>query len=172
MRYQPKGLKSCFCTNFMSPRIAATETKNATAMPSSSNRDLKRCKAEAVVEEIFEDLQSTRAEHRRDGQEKAKTPRPAPRAQPRIIAPRIVEPERDVPGIIDSAWKQPIRNRRLVVERIHRPHARRTAAVFQEQERDAVHDQRDPPRSRRYTGARTGSRRAARRQSRPESRRR
>ena len=31
-----------------------------------------------------------------------------PREQPRIIAPKIVEPERDVPGIIESTWKSPI----------------------------------------------------------------
>ena len=34
----------------------------------------------------------------------------ASRESPRMIAPKIVAPERDVPGTIESTWKRPMRS--------------------------------------------------------------
>jgi len=46
------------------------------------------------------------------------------REQPRMRPPMIVEPEREVPGTMESTWKTPIADGRLPVEVIELLHAR------------------------------------------------
>lgn len=99
-------MKLCFLTKFIKNLIANTETINDTTIPISK---IINCPIENILPSrknlnIFSPLAPNITGIARKNENSAATYL----EQPKIIAPRIVEPEREVPGISAKIWKAPI----------------------------------------------------------------
>ena len=97
IRYQPKGLKSCFFTKLTRNLIAAMETKKATIMPVKRIISSDKVKLKPNLSSLTA-LAPNMAGIARKNENSAETNREAPKN----IAPRIVEPDLEVPGIKES----------------------------------------------------------------------
>lgn len=97
MRYQPNALKSLFLMYLNKNLIDITETTNATAIPT-------RRTAASIPVKLKPNLNnlSALAPNITGIERKNEYSAAILLEVPRIIAPRIVAPERDVPGIKDN----------------------------------------------------------------------
>ena len=106
IRYQPKALKSCFLIKPIRNRMASMETIKEITMPTSripSSGPEKPPPSTRKIR-IFTPLAPSIAGIARKKENSAATKR----EQPRNTAPRIVAPDREVPGISASIWHTPI----------------------------------------------------------------
>ena len=100
MRYQPKGLKLCFLTKFIKNLIATKETINATAEPSRRTRISVPPKTPPPIKN-FSILKPLAPIITGTARKKVNSAA-AGRATPTSKAPKIVAPEREVPGMRES----------------------------------------------------------------------
>lgn len=106
MRYTPNTAKLCLRTYSISPLMTSRLTTKETTQPTA------RIAHSAPVAETPESRNftsfSTLAPSIVGMARKKENSAPAALPTPRMIAPRMVEPEREVPGIRLSHWKQPM----------------------------------------------------------------
>ena len=104
--YQPKLSKLCFFTNAIKNLITKSDTKNAVNVPVAST----------IISVIFKVKPSSKnfATFKSDAPSITGIARKNENSAAAVLdtliveAPKIVEPEREVPGINDKTWKQPI----------------------------------------------------------------
>ena len=106
IRYQPKALKSCFLIKPIRNRMASMETIKEITMTTSRIPSSGPEKAAALhqKDQNFYAAAPSIAGIARKKENSAATKR----EQPRNTAPRIVAPDREVPGISASIWHTPI----------------------------------------------------------------
>ena len=94
MRYQPKTAKLCFFMKPVRNFIAATETTNAISTPTMStisSDDVNENPNLSILRRLAPSMTGIAMKNENSAA--------ASRDIPRIIAPRMVEPEREVPGM-------------------------------------------------------------------------
>ena len=98
-----------FLTKFIRSLIVAIETKNAVTVPTKMISTSCEVRVRSSIKTAFAPFKSV-APSITGAAIKNENSAAAVRETPSKDAPRIVEPEREVPGIKESTWKQPTLN--------------------------------------------------------------
>ena len=105
--YQPKDSKLWRRTKFIKNLITIIETRKATTVPVKSTIHSVKLRVKPSSTNALNTFKADAPSITGIARKKENSAA-AVLETPTVEAPRIVEPERDVPGINESTWKQPI----------------------------------------------------------------